>query len=629
MKRKNNGCANSCAQGLLYKEKANERKGTLSTQQRISLKSYIPVRLKARLASLMGRDRYAELRERLQGIVVEARNYMHEKPTRPLLRVLWGPSFNLEYYSIIHNTLLSSALELRGAVITPLICGAAQYKECTVLGGDYAPYGVYGLLRRNQCEFCTSRDEELWARICGKEPHYLDGFLVQDALNRALSLASAIPKDHVFEFEYEGFPLGQMAKDAVLNSYLAGTLEACPNAYESGRNNIVSEILLVEGYRRAVSVLKPDVIISSGGDYYQFSLLRMIGNEHNIPSYHYNYTTRKGTWTYAKDEASNAMNMETPWKTWKERVLTSEEEVRLDEYLTYRKKGAGEDVLSYVSNSGNEERLDEYLSYRKRGAGEDVLSYVSNSRNGVMSKGDSNVLVSLGSKPTVLLAANMVWDAAALNKEVCFENMFSWVIETIRFFEAHPEYQLIIKPHPAETHSKLRKTRQTLLGEIRSSGIRIPANVFLLEPDSSLSVYQLMQYCDLGLVYTSTVGIEMAMEGKPVVIIGRAPFRDAGFLLPPKTRSEYFDAIQKVLGGARLLEEKSVVELSRKYFYLYHYHYFIDMGFGSYKWGEIPHLTIDSFEALLPGRNAHLDFVCDSIMGGLPILSESRWPPRS
>jgi len=32
---------------------------------------------------------------------------------------------------------------------------------------------------------------------------------------------------------------------------------------------------------------------------------------------------------------------------------------------------------------------------------------------------------------------------------------------------------------------------------------------------------------------------------------------------------------------------------------------------------------------LLPGKNPYRDYIVDSIMAGLPVVSEGRWPPES
>jgi hypothetical protein len=320
----------------------------------------------------------------------------------------------------------------------------------------------------------------------------------------------------------------------------------------------------------------------------------------NIPSFHYNYTGKAGTWTYARNEEPNGMNLKDPWKTWAINALSPEQSGRLDKYLNYRSSGAKNDVLSYVKNIDRKDR--------------NVLDFLPNLDVG---------------KPIVLLAANIVWDAAALNKEIFFENMFEWVIETIKFFGAHPEWQLIVKPHPAETHPKLRRTNQRLVEEISKSGVHIPGNVTILGSEITISAYELYPLCSLGLIYTSTVGIELAIQRKPVIVAGKAPFRDSGFVVNPSTRKEYFGDIQDILLNRKPIDLDAVQELSRKYLYYYHFCYMIDAGIANYVWGERPSLKTKSVRDLLPGSNKYLDYVCESILRDLPIVSQNRWPPES
>jgi hypothetical protein len=48
-----------------------------------------------------------------------------------------------------------------------------------------------------------------------------------------------------------------------------------------------------------------------------------------------------------------------------------------------------------------------------------------------------------------------------------------------------------------------------------------------------------------------------------------------------------------------------------------------------YKWGELPTLKIQSLADILPGKNKYLDYIIDSIIQGLPIISEDRWMPEN
>src|SRR5690606_8487423 len=54
------------------------------------------------------------------------------------------------------------------------------------------------------------------------------------------------------------------------------------------------------------------------------------------------------------------------------------------------------------------------------------------------------------SKPIYTLFTNVLWDAASAHREIAFNNPIEWVIETIEWFNNHPDKQLVVKLHPAE-----------------------------------------------------------------------------------------------------------------------------------------------------------------------------------
>jgi hypothetical protein len=232
-------------------------------------------------------------------------------------------------------------------------------------------------------------------------------------------------------------------------------------------------------------------------------------------------------------------------------------------------------------------------------------------------------------KPTALLAANVIWDLAALNKQVIFADMIDWIVETINWFAVHPEFQLIVKPHPGELNPAIPATEERVEVALSRRQVHLQENVFLLSPKVSLTVYQLLPLVRVGLVHTTTVGMEMAATGLPVITTGRSPYRGFGFTLDPCTKQEYFDFLDKTLRGEKALELEPQIDLAYKFILFYHYHYYTKIDIMDYTWGEIPKLKIKSAADLLPGNNRFLDYVVESIMAGLPILSEDRWPPES
>jgi hypothetical protein len=57
----------------------------------------------------------------------------------------------------------------------------------------------------------------------------------------------------------------------------------------------------------------------------------------------------------------------------------------------------------------------------------------------------------------------------------------------------------------------------------------------------------LIEIADLGIVYTTTVGLEMAMSGVPVVVAGQTHYRNKGFTLDPDSWDSYFALLDQAI----------------------------------------------------------------------------------
>jgi hypothetical protein len=232
-------------------------------------------------------------------------------------------------------------------------------------------------------------------------------------------------------------------------------------------------------------------------------------------------------------------------------------------------------------------------------------------------------------KPTALLAANVIWDLAALNKQVVFSDMIEWIAATIAWFAGHPQYQLIVKPHPAEQNPAIPETEERVTTALQKRGGVIPDNVAMLTPKSAITVYQLFSLATVGLLHTSTVGLEMAARAIPVITTARSPYRGFGFTLDPAARDEYFTTLELALNGQNLPDREKQIDLAYKFILFQHFHYYTKIDIMDFKWRETPRLKVQSLDDIRPGRNRHLDYIVDSVTAGLPIVSEDRWPQES
>ena len=146
-------------------------------------------------------------------------------------------------------------------------------------------------------------------------------------------------------------------------------------------------------------------------------------------------------------------------------------------------------------------------------------------------------------KPLVLMLPNIDWDTSVLTEHAhrAFPSMRAWVFETIRFYAEKPEYQLVVRAHPGEYYSGSRERISDLIHREFSE---LPNNVIILDSDTDVNTYALMNSSDLVLAYTSDVGWEAVIRGVPAICCGRAHFSEFGFVHAPNTQREYFERLQ-------------------------------------------------------------------------------------
>ena len=189
------------------------------------------------------------------------------------------------------------------------------------------------------------------------------------------------------------------------------------------------------------------------------------------------------------------------------------------------------------------------------------------------SQGARGAQQSLGldpARPVVLLCTNVVGDSMALGRQVFTDGMADWLAATVRWFGQHPEAQLVVRVHPGELLGAGHPSAEIVRQELPD----LPAHVTVVRPESPVNTYDLMELAHLGLVYTTTVGMEMAMAGIPVIVAGATHYRGRGFTDDPTSMPEYLGAL-----AARLAEPlgrrqaPDVIDLAWRYAYCFFFEY--------------------------------------------------------
>jgi capsule polysaccharide export protein KpsC/LpsZ len=170
-----------------------------------------------------------------------------------------------------------------------------------------------------------------------------------------------------------------------------------------------------------------------------------------------------------------------------------------------------------------------------------------------------------------LLATNVIGDSLTLGRQVFSDSMTKWLARTVLYFAGKPAVQLVVRIHPGELITKGPSVAEVVQNALPGG---LPDHIHLVAADAAVNTYDIVEIADLGLVYTTTVGLEMAMSGVPVIAIGQTHYRGRGFTLDPDSWQAYFDLLECVLENPqehRLNREQ--VELAWEYAYRFFFEY--------------------------------------------------------
>ena len=189
----------------------------------------------------------------------------------------------------------------------------------------------------------------------------------------------------------------------------------------------------------------------------------------------------------------------------------------------------------------------------------------------VPAEGESVVRGKLGldERPLVLLAANVIGDSLTLDRQTFSGSMTEWIKRTLDYFVQHPEVQFVLRTHPGELGMKGPSVADTVSKVLPEP----PGHIHIIPPDAQINTYDLVSIADLGLVYTTTVGLEMAMNGLPVIVVGNTHYRGKGFTIDPISWDSYFDQLEKALNDPQATRPNKQVQDAWHYAYRFFFDY--------------------------------------------------------
>jgi len=284
---------------------------------------------------------------------------------------------------------------------------------------------------------------------------------------------------------------------------------------------------------------RPDEVVVPNGTILEFGIAYRVARFLKIPTYTYEFSDQKDAFWLGQNVEIMRQDTTQMWQAKQDEPLTESQFKRIKGMFDARKTART-----------TENFTRQWQSQPARGS-QSVREALK-----------------LDGRPVVLLATNVLGDSLTLGRQVFSKTMADWVSRTILYFIGRPDVQLVIRIHPGEILSR----EYSMVDVVRQTLPELPEYIHVIEPAETVNTYDLVELADVGLVYTTTVGLEMALDGIPVVVAGQTHYRGRGFTYDPASWVDYFKILGRILEDPRKFRlDKEKVDLAWKYAYHFFY----------------------------------------------------------
>jgi hypothetical protein len=280
---------------------------------------------------------------------------------------------------------------------------------------------------------------------------------------------------------------------------------------------------------------KPDVVVVPNGTVQEFGIVYRVARYLKIPTVTYEFSDQREFCWLGLNQEIMRQDTSAMWNVEGETPLTNEQRKRIQMLFESRRSA----------------KVNENFT----------RTWQNLPAQGIQSVKEE---LKLDDRPVVLLATNVLGDSLTLGRQVFSKTMAEWVSRTILYFIGRPDIQLVIRIHPGEILTR----EYSMVDVVRQTLPELPEYIHVIHPEEKINTYDLIDISDLGLVYTTTVGLEMSLKGIPVIVAGNTHYRGRGFTYDPESWVDYFKILSSVLGDPKshhLPKEK--IDMAWKYAY--------------------------------------------------------------
>ena len=461
-------------------------------------------------------------------------------------------------------------LKLRGADVDYVLCDGL-YSDCDIHWDALNPRPA------NACGNCQLEQVKLVTSM-GIDFHWLGRYLMPDEAREARRWADALAPEELLGATYGAWAVGAWIRGSVQSHLRRSELDlADPAVARVVRSYVFSGLVACFALDRLLDESDPDVLLVFNGRLSSTRVALELARARGIRTIAHETGNRNET--IRLFENGTCLSLEPVrqfWRDWADVPLDAEELEAVTRALARREHGG--DLGSAFSppprpSAGELERLG----------------------------------LTPGRPLWALFTSSDDETAGEPGWESPFASQPEWVARTIALAARHPELDLVVRVHPNTGGRRSKGTNQLLKAEMERLGRDLPPNVRMVAPDDDVSSYSLMNACSVGLVWASTVGVELACKGKHVVVASGNVVGGTSFVTTIADAADYEATVEPLAALPAGASSPHVLRLALRFAHGFFYKFAIPFPLVRVPAVNVSELAYTSLEALMPGRDATLD----------------------
>jgi hypothetical protein len=490
--------------------------------------------------------------------------------------------------AICHN------LKWRGYPVNYVICDGL-FSDC-----DMFWESTCGPRPDNACTICQSNVKHSLTDL-GIQPTPLSKYQQTDHNAIAKEFIEQIKDNELLEVLFDGYQISNYIKSSVHSHLRINSIDLDNQKHRSTlRSYIYSGIIALVLIRKMLSVEQPSIVLLFNGRLAVTRIALELCKELGIRVVCHERGIETESLLLWENESCLSLR---PYKelaeSWRNIPLTATQFARIVQWLDDRQKGKN---LNWKAFSV-EGSMGEVGAFINRNPGRKILGLFTSSTDELVAEDEF---------------------------KSAFGTQQDWIQHNINFARSNPEIVLLIRVHPNSGSKKSNGVNHDEIIYFNGLKKTLPENVHIVSADNHCSSYALLNNISVGLVYASTIGLEIACRGIPVICAANSPWVFCDAIHKINSHSEYDDLLSALIMTGTTRENcYTRIRAAMRFAYALVYRWGISfplIRMPNPHTGILDCRSVDSFR---PGKHFCLDYCVDILLGArssvpIPIYPISR-----